>query len=108
MKWLAVLVFFVLFAVPSVLAAVNFNQTITPQEEAAFDGILAPVMKIYRFVQYSATVIGVLMFVFAGINFVTAGAEVTKKERAKHMAVGVIMGLILIWIAPLVVRYIFQ
>jgi len=102
------LLFGMLFIVPASLAAVNFNSTLSPQDEAQFDQILAPVMKIYNFIKYAATVAGVLMLVFAGINFVTAGAEVTKKERAKHMATGVIIGLILIWVAPLIVNYIFS
>ena len=108
MKASGVIILVVLFVLPGVLGAVSFNSTLSPQDEAQFDQILAPVMKIYNFIKYAATVAGVLMLVFAGINFVTAGAEVTKKERARHMATGVIIGLILIWVAPLIVQYIFS
>ena len=107
-KILVLLILGVLFVIPGVFAAVSFNSTLTPAEEAQFDQILAPVLKIYNFIKYAATVAGVLMLVFAGISFVTSGAEVSKKERAKNMAVGVIIGLIVIWIAPLVVNYIFS
>ena len=69
--------------------------------------VIAPVMKIYSFVKYAATVAGVLMLVFSGITFVTAGGENEKKEKAKRMATGVVIGLVVIWVAPLVVNYIF-
>jgi len=87
-------------------AAPDFDTDLTPEEEATFDSILSPIMKIYRFVQYAATMIGVLMLAFAGISFVTSGGDQLKKERAKQMATGVVIGLSLIWIAPLVVMYI--
>lgn len=93
--------------VPVVLAEIDFDSDLTPEEEAQFDSILEPVMKVYNFIKYAASVIGVLMLVFAGISFITAGGEMGKKERAKNMAGGVIIGLIIIWIAPLVVRYVF-
>ena len=64
-------------------------------------------MKIYNFIKYAATIVGVLMLVFAGITFITAGGDQAQKEKAKNMGAGVIIGLILIWVAPLVVRYIF-
>ncbi|MEK6955721.1 MAG: TrbC/VirB2 family protein [Nanoarchaeota archaeon] len=100
------IVFLVLFLVPGILAAVDFNQDLTPEEQQSFDGILEPVMKVYRFIQYAATVVGVLMLVFAGISFATSGGEMVKKERAKQMAAGVVIGLILIWVAPLIVSVI--
>lgn len=93
--------------IPLVAAAPDFDRDLTPDEEAQFDGILEPIMKVYDFVKYAATVIGVLMLVFAGISFVTSGGEQAKKERAKNMAMGVIIGLAVIWVAPIVVQYIF-
>ena len=99
-----VLVVLALLVLPGVIAAVDFNQDLTPEEQQSFDGILAPVMKIIRFIQYATTVIGVLMLIFSGISFATSGGETAKKEKAKNMAVGVVIGLVLIWIAPLVVQ----
>ena len=94
-------------AIPIVAAAPDFDRDLTPEEEAQFDGILEPIMKVYNFVKYAATVVGVLMLVFAGISFVMSGGEQAKKERAKNMAMGVIIGLAVIWVAPIVVEYIF-
>ena len=91
-----------------VLGAIDFNEELTNAERQQFDEILAPVMKIYNFIKYAATVIGVLMMMFSGITFIMANGEQAKKEKAKHMATGVIVGLIVIWIAPLVVQYIFN
>ena len=97
-----------LLLVPSVLAELDFDQELTPEEEEQFDDILAPVMKVYNFIKYAASIMGVLMLVFAGITFITAGGETGMKERAKNMAVGVVIGLIVIWVAPLVVKYVFS
>ena len=96
-----------LVAVPFVSAEIDFDRDLSQDEKKQFDSILAPVMKIYSFIKYAATVAGVLMLVFSGFSFVMAGGEQKKKETAKHMAAGVIIGLIVIWVAPLVVNYIF-
>lgn len=105
MKTTLIICLLVLIATPFVLGAVDFDGELTEEEEEQFDKILEPLIKIYNFIKYAATVVGVLMFAYAGITFVTAGGEQAKKERAKQMAAGVIIGLILIWIAPLVVMY---
>ena len=96
-----------LLLLPTVLAAIDFDEGLSRSEEEQLDQILAPVLKIYNFIKYAASVAGVLMLVFAGITFITAGGEQVKKEKAKNMAVGVVIGLIVIWIAPLVVEFIF-
>jgi type IV secretory pathway VirB2 component (pilin) len=58
------------------------------------------------FIKYAATIIGVLMLVFAGISFITAGGDMAKREHAKNRGFGVVIGLILIWVAPLIVQFI--
>ncbi len=102
------ILFMLLLVTPFCLAALDFDADLDPADERQFDQILAPVMKIYNFIKYAATIAAVLMLVFAGISFVTAGGETGKKEKAKNMAVGVVIGLIIIWVAPLVVQYIFN
>lgn len=108
MKLAPILFLLLLLATPLVLGAPNFNAPLDPTDEAALDQILSPVLRIYNAIKYVATVIGVLMMVFAGISFMTAGGETAKKERAKVMAVGVIIGLVVIWVAPLVVQYFYR
>lgn len=111
MKRLAPMLFLLLLLAtmiaPCIYAAIDFDQPITAEEEQQFDQMLSPLMKIYNFIKYAATVIGVLMLVFAGITYITSGGDQGKNQMAKNMAMGVVMGLILIWVAPLVVRYIF-
>ena len=104
----ALILMLLIFAIPFVMAAPDFNKKLTQAEQQQFDKILEPIMKIYNFIKYAASVIGVVMFVFSGITFVTAGGDMKKKEEAKSRAMYVIVGLIVIWIAPLVVNYIFS
>ncbi len=107
MKKLFMLLFVLLMCVSVVFGAPDFDRELTPAEEAQFDEILEPIMKVYNFIKYAATVIGVMMIVFAGATFIMAGGEQVKKERAKNMAMGVIIGLGVIWVAPIVVEYVF-
>jgi type IV secretory pathway VirB2 component (pilin) len=86
--------------------AVDFNQDISSQDKATFDQILQPVMKVYNLVKYTATVLAVVVLLFAGITYMLSGSEPGKREKAKNMAMYVIIGLIVIWAAPLVVNFI--
>jgi hypothetical protein len=88
------------------VSAVNFDSDISDEDKEVFDEILEPVMKIYNFVKYSATVIAVMVLLFAGIVYITAGADPGKREKAKNMATYVIVGLVVIWAAPLIVNFI--
>lgn len=86
--------------------AVDFDSEISNEDKEAFDEILEPVMKIYNFVKYSATMIAVMVLLFAGITYITSGADPGKRENAKNMATYVIVGLVVIWAAPLIVNFI--
>lgn len=89
-----------------VVYAVNFDDEISNEDKQTFDQILEPVMKIYNLVKYSATVIAVIVLLFAGITYITSGADPGKREKAKSMAMYVVIGLIVIWAAPLIVNFI--
>ena len=104
MRWLAVVFVLVVALMPSVLA-VDFDEEISPEDQATFDGILQPVMKIYNFIKYAATVLAVLFLIFAGVTFITSGGDQAKREQAKAMATYIVVGLIVIWIAPLIVGF---
>jgi len=108
MKKLLAIMFLLLLGLSVVLPvvlAVDFDEEISEEDQETFDGILAPVMKIYNFVKYSATVIAVLFLVFAGVTFVTSGNDQAKREQAKNMAMYIVIGLVIIWVAPLVVQF---
>ena len=103
MKWL--ILFALLIALP-VAAAADFNTELSDADKATFDKILEPVMKIYNLVKYAATVIAVVIMLFSGVSYMISGSDPKKRESAKNMAMYVIIGLIVIWAAPLVVNFI--
>jgi type IV secretory pathway VirB2 component (pilin) len=86
--------------------ALDFNQSVSAQDKATFDTMLSPVMKIYNLVKYFATAIAVIVLLFAGITYIMSGNDPGKREQAKNMAMYVVIGLIVIWLAPLIVNFI--
>jgi type IV secretory pathway VirB2 component (pilin) len=90
----------------NLVAAVDFSQDISAEDQATFDEILDPVMKIYNLVKYAASVIAVVVLLFAGVTYLTAGGNPGKREQAKNMIMYVVIGLIVIWAAPLIVNFI--
>ncbi len=99
---LQILLLIALLVLPLV-SAVDFDGP-TAAEKAAFDEILTPVMMIYNLVKYGATAIAALMLLFSGITYMASGGDPKKKETAKNMATYVIIGLLIIWVAPFVVN----
>jgi uncharacterized membrane protein len=71
---------------------------------ATYDQILQPVQAIYDLIKYSVTIIAGLVLLFAGITYITAGSNPGKREQAKEMVMYVLIGLAVIWAAPLVVK----
>ena len=100
------LVFFVTVIAVQFVLAVDFNQPISTQDKATFDQILTPVMKIYNMAKYISTAIAVVVLLFAGIGFITSAGNPGKREQSKNIAMYVIIGLVIIWAAPLVVNFI--
>lgn len=103
---LGLLTFALALMVIQFVAAVDFNQPVSAQDQATFDQILEPLMKVYNLVKYSATVIAVMVLLFAGISYIMSGSDPGKREKAKNMAMYVILGLIIIWAAPAIVGFI--
>lgn len=87
------------FAVPVVHA-----QTDT----SAFDQMLKPIQKVYDFVKYAASLLAMLAFAFAGIQLLLAGKNNAEREKVKSTMTGIVVGLAIIWIAPLAVPYLLQ
>lgn len=105
---LGVLVISLLLALTMVqlAMAVDFNQSISAEDKATFDQILTPVMTIYNLVKYIASAIAGVVLLFAGISYMASGSDPKKRENSKQMAMYVIIGLIVIWAAPLIVQLI--
>ncbi|MCF7866230.1 pilin [Candidatus Woesearchaeota archaeon] len=104
MKLFAVLALLLLLT-PMIVAAADFGGEISEEDQETFDQILEPVMKIYNFVKYAATVLAVLFLIFAGVLFITSANDQAKREQAKSMAMYIVIGLVIIWVAPLVVGF---
>lgn len=96
-----------LFLAPQLaMAAVDFNQAPSSQDQATFDQILEPIMKIYNLVKYFASAIAGIALLFAGTSYMTSGSDPKKRENSKSMAMYVVIGLVVIWAAPLLVSLI--
>jgi len=88
------------------VSAVDLDTEISDEDKATFDAILEPVMKVYNFVKYAASVLAVMVLLFAGISYMASGSDPKKRDGAKNMAMYVIIGLVVIWAAPLIVNFI--
>ena len=77
---------------------------ISASSKSDFEEILEPLQTIYDLVKYAATVIAGLMMLFAGITYITGGSDPGKREKAKSMIMYIIIGLMVIWAAPFVVK----
>ncbi len=83
-------------AVALLLAGLCFADLIIPPDQ--------PICRLYGMIQILGTVAGVIVAAYAG--FTLAGShDLTEKNAAKALMAGVIMGLIIIWLAPLLVKY---
>ena len=60
----------------------------------------------YNLVKYTATGIAALVLLLAGVSYMMSGSDPKKRDNAKGMAMYVIIGLVIIWAAPLVVQFI--
>lgn len=86
------------------VTAVNFDQDISQQDKALFDQILVPVMAIYNLIKYIASAIAGIALLFSGVTYMVSGNDPRKRDNAKSMAMYVVIGLVIIWAAPLVVQ----
>jgi hypothetical protein len=107
-KFLSVIgiAFYVTLMIMQTVFAASFNDEISEEDKETFDQILEPVMKVYNLIKYVATVIAVIIILFAGITYMVSGSNPGKREQAKSMIMYVVIGLIVIWAAPLIVNFI--
>lgn len=103
---LGFLFLFLILMTIQITIAQDFDEKLSDEDKEKFDKMLEPVMKIYQLIKYVATVIAVVILLFAGITYMTSGSDPMKRDKAKNMAMYVVIGLIVIWAAPLVVKYV--
>ena len=108
--WVSVLGYLLILLLPmlemagTAHAAASLDSTISAEDKAKFDEVLTPVMKIYNFIKYTASLIAVIALLFAGISYMYSGNDIRKRETSKSMAAYVLIGLCIIWAAPFVVN----
>jgi len=100
------LVLFLTLLTMQTAVAIDFDEDISSEDKATFDEMLEPVMKIYNLIKYSASILAVVVLLFAGLSYMTSGSNPGKREKAKSMTMYVIIGLLVIWAAPLIVGFI--
>ena len=89
---------------PMVLAdGPDLNGDVSEEDREKFDQMLEPVMKIYNFIKYIASVIAAIFLLYAGVVFTTSGSDPKKRDQAKNIAMYAIIGLVIIWGAPAMV-----
>ena len=108
--WLKCVGYFLILIVPLfqsasvVHAAADLNTTVSAEDKAKFDQVLAPVTKIYNFIKYAASLVAAIALLFAGMSYMFSGDDIKKRETSKHMAAYTLIGLAVIWAAPFVVN----
>ena len=102
MEWVKYLSYFLILLVPvfKVAHAATVDTTISADEKAKFDQMLTPIAKVYHFIQYGATLLGVIFLSVAGVKYMMSGDDIKKRESAKHTAAFTLIGLAVIWAAP--------
>ena len=83
----------------------DLDNPIDPDDKETFDKILEPIMKVYNFVKYSATVVAGLALLFTAITYMTSGSNIKKRESSKTSAGYVVIGLFIIWATPFAISF---
>ncbi|MFA5930688.1 MAG: pilin [archaeon] len=72
---------------------------------ASVSDITAPVTKIYDLIKGVVSVVGIIAITIAGAMYMFSGSNIQSRENAKNMVSYAIVGLTLVWIAPIMVSY---
>lgn len=82
-------------AIALLLVGLTFADLVIPPDQ--------PVCRLYGMIQILGTVGGILVAAYSG--FILASShEMIERNNAKALLGGVIIGLIIIWLAPILVR----
>jgi len=73
--------------------------------EADIEQITAPLNRIYDLVKAVISVVAILAITFAGAKFMFSGDNVQAREGAKSMVGYAVVGLVIVWVAPVLVGY---
>lgn len=82
-----------------------FSGTVFASEPTQIDKIKEPINKIYDLMKSVISVLGIIAITAAGALYMFAGNNIQQREQAKGMVSYAVVGLVLVWVAPLVVTY---
>ena len=91
-----------------VIISMTTVRAISDDDKATFDKILTPVVRIYDFVKYAATIIAALFLVFSAISYMTSGNDPKKRDNTKFMIGSIFVGLVIIWATPFIIDYLLK
>tara|TARA_Y100000310_G_scaffold153969_1_gene153546 strand:- start:1155 stop:1490 length:336 start_codon:yes stop_codon:yes gene_type:complete len=92
MKFLFIIL---IFSVQNV-QAVEIDETVSDEEKAAFETIFEPIIKIYHFIMYAASISAVIGLIICGFVVILSGNDITKRQNAKVWMGCILFGLIII------------
>ncbi|MDO8634120.1 MAG: pilin [archaeon] len=67
--------------------------------------ILEPLNKIYDLAKAGVSVVALLVLTYAGARFMFSGDNIQARENAKSVVTYAVAGLVLVWIAPVLVSF---
>ena len=85
--------------------ALLFLAPLAAAADGDVDMIMEPLNKIYDLVKGVISVVAVLAITFAGVKFMFSGDNIQAREGAKSMISYAVVGLVVVWIAPVMVSY---
>ena len=88
-----------------VLLALLFFAQVALAAEGEIEEITAPLTRIYDLVKAVISVVAILAITFAGVKFMFSGDNIQAREGAKSMVGYCVAGLVIVWVAPLLVGY---
>ena len=69
------------------------------------EAITEPLNRIYDLLKGVVSVVAVIAITVAGARFMFSGDNIQQREASKAMVGYCIMGLVVIWVAPVLVNY---
>jgi len=80
-------------------------QPLVLAQGASVDDIVAPISRIYDLIKGVVSVLGIIAITIAGAIYMFSGSNIQTRESAKGMVSYAVVGLVLVWVAPLLVNF---
>ena len=89
----------------AMLSILLFFGSMAFAQSADVSQITAPITKIYDLVKGIVSILGIIAITVAGAIYMFSGSNIQTRENAKSMVSYAVVGLVLVWVAPLMVNY---